>query len=227
MKNMLFVCLIAMTCAASAAAQTPALRKGVNVQMAVTKNAVPEPEADEAQAWIVTVTEDGRLFFGAERVTAENLAQLMAQTPRNRTAKLFVKADARAPFSTVRRVLEIGRSILFQTQVLLTSQPEAPRPGGIVPPKGLEVLVGRTPLSGKEATLVDLEPDRGHPMLKINGDPVAWADVQTTLERHFGNGDERFVLLKADGRLPFASVAKAIDICRPSGARVALATPEL
>jgi len=232
MKNTLFVCLFALTLGAIAlpptAAQTPALQKGVSVQMAMTQNALPMPEADNADAWIVTVTNDGRLFFGAEPVTPDSLTRQMTRTPRNRTANLYIKADARAPFSNVQRVLEIGRSMLFETQVLLTSQSDTPTPGTIVPPKGLEVLIGRAPRANNVATLVELlAPERELPVLKINGDPVAWADLQPTLTQHFEKGDEKLVLIKADGRLPFASVAKAIDLCRPTGAKVALAAPTL
>ena len=232
MKKTLFVCLFALIVAAidlpQTAAQTLALQKGVRVQMAETQNAVPMPGADNADAWVVTVTEDGHLFFGAEAVTPENLRDQMIRTPHKRIAKFYVKADARTPFSTVQRVLEIGRSLLYETQVLLTSQPDTPTPGAIVPPKGLDVLIGRTPLGGKVVTLVELlQPDKGYPELKINGDQVAWADVQATLQQRFEKGDEKLVLVKADGRLPFAAVARAIDLCRPTGAQVALAMPEL
>ncbi len=228
MKNMLFVCLIAIGCVATVKAQMPAMQRGVSVQMAETRNAVPMPAADNADAWIVTMTQDGRLFFGAEPVTPENLRGQMIRTAHKRTDKFYVKADARTPFSNVQRVLEIGRGMHFDTEVLLTSQPEEPRPGSIVPPTGLEVWIGRAALGGSVATLVELiGTDGGDAMVKINGDPVSWADVQGTLRRRFEKGDEKLVLVKADGRLPFAFVARAVDLCRSTGAKVALATPEL
>ncbi len=46
----------------------------------------------------------------------------MKTHPRNREAKLYIKADARAPFASVEQVLAIGCRSLFETPVLLTSQ---------------------------------------------------------------------------------------------------------
>jgi len=51
--------------------QTPALRRGVSVQEAVTQHATTMPEADEDDAWVVAVTADGKLYFGADPVTAD------------------------------------------------------------------------------------------------------------------------------------------------------------
>ena len=42
------------------------LRQGVSVQMARTTNATAYPAADNADAWIVAVTADGRLYFGVK-----------------------------------------------------------------------------------------------------------------------------------------------------------------
>ena len=58
MKTSLYVCLIVLTSVSSTMSHTDqALRKGVSVEMVVTNNASPMPEADQADAWIVTVTE--------------------------------------------------------------------------------------------------------------------------------------------------------------------------
>ncbi len=45
------------------------LQKGVSVQMAVTSNATPMPEADNPDAWIVTITSDGSLYLGTHPVS--------------------------------------------------------------------------------------------------------------------------------------------------------------
>ena len=49
--------------AAAIAAQTPALRKGVSVQMPVTTNAVAMPDADLADSLVVAVTFRGTVFL--------------------------------------------------------------------------------------------------------------------------------------------------------------------
>src|SRR5215472_10099283 len=106
-------CLLSVSLGAAAAiasfvisdvGQTPALRRGVSVQEAVTQHATTMPEADEDDAWVVAVTADGKLYFGADPVTADSLFDVMKARPRKRSAKLYIKADARAPFGKVERV---------------------------------------------------------------------------------------------------------------------------
>jgi biopolymer transport protein ExbD len=58
--------------------------------------------------------------------------------------------------------------------------------------------------------------------VKINNDEIPWSDLQSTLMQHFQKGDEKVILLKADVHLPFAAVARAIDMCRSTGANVVL-----
>jgi hypothetical protein len=55
----------------------------------------------------------------------------------------------------VERVLEAGREVAFEAPVLLTAQPVRPASGTVVPPNGLEVLIGSAP-AGTVATVVQL-----------------------------------------------------------------------
>ena len=203
------------------------LQQGISVEMPSATNSAPMPEADNENAWIVTVTADGSLYFGIDPVTPESLLDEMKKRPRNRAAKLYIKADARAPFAHLEKVLEAARVDFFQSAVLLTSQPEASNGGTLVPPKGLEVLIGSAAPAGAVATVVQLHDSGLQPTLKINNDQISWSALQTTLKQHFQKGDEKAILVKADGQIPFAPIARAIDISRSTGATVALATPEL
>ena len=72
------------------------------MQMATTSNATPMPEADNKGAWIVAVSGSGQLYFGTQAVTPEALFEEMKSHPRNREQKLYIKADARAPFAKVK-----------------------------------------------------------------------------------------------------------------------------
>jgi len=212
---------------ALATGQAQQLQKGVSVQMAATRSAAPMLAADNPDAWVVTIIADGNLYFGADPVTADELTDWMKSHPRNREAKLYIKADARAPFAGVEKVLEIGRTMGFETPVLLTSQAEPTQPGTMVPPKGLEVLVGPIP-GGTVATVVQIvSSGQTLPVLRINGDEVSWSALESTLRQHFQKGDEQVVLLKADEQLPFGRVVQVIDTCRATGAKVILGTPEL
>jgi biopolymer transport protein ExbD len=204
------------------------MQRGVAVQMPVTNNASTVPDADRNDAWVVAVTADGSVYFGADPKTPEELADWMKTHPRNREAKLYIKADARAPFASVEQVLEIGRHAMFETPVLLTSQKEPTAPGTMLPPNGLEVVISSGAPAGTVATVVQLlNPGEHRPSLKINGDEIAWSALQGTLTQHFQKGDEKVVLLKAEGRLSFGQVVQIIDICRSTGAKVYLPTPEL
>jgi len=207
-------------------AQTPALRKGVSVQMAVTNNAAPIPAADDNDAWVVTVTADGKLYFGAKRVSADGLAEEMRIHPRRREQNLYIKADARVQFASVRKVLEISRTSFFEAPVLLTSQPAQPGPGAVVPPKGMEVLVG-SPSTSESAVVQVLRSSNGTPTLTVNDEKVSWDSLQSALLTSYQNQSEKLVVVKASGQVPFASVVRAIDVCRATGGKVFLAEPEI
>ena len=209
-------------------ANTQQLQKGVSVVMAVTRYAAPMPEADNQDAWIVTLTADGSLFFGTDPVTPESLADVMKNRPRNRQAKLYIKADSRAPFANVERVLEASRTVSFETAVLLTSQPQPSAPGTIVPPIGLEVLVGTASSAvSAESIVVQLNSGQPSPALKVNNEDASWAGLQNTLRRVLQNRSEKVVLVKVAGPVKLTYVAYVIDVARSAGAQVALPSPTL
>jgi biopolymer transport protein ExbD len=213
--------LTTLSFAPRSTAQT--MQKGISVELVTTHNAAPQSAADDQDAWIVTVAADGDLYFGTTPVTPEGLTEEMKIHPRLRDAKLYVKADARSPFASVVKVLEAARIDFFTGAVLLTSQSGQSEPETIVSPKGLEVLVGPAPPAGTVATVVELFNSGRHPVtLKINNDQIPWSALQSTLVRHFQNGDEKVILLKADIHLPFSDVARAIDMCRSTGANIVL-----
>jgi biopolymer transport protein ExbD len=202
------------------------LQQGVSVQLAVTSNAVPMPEADNTDAWIVAVTADGTLYFGIDPVSPSELAEKMKARPRRRDQKLYVKADARARFADVEKVLKAGCEVAFEAPVLLTAQLVPPTSGTVVPPSGLEVLVGPAP-AGVATVVQLLNSGQQRPLLRVNGDEISWSALESTLRRHFQKGDEKLIRLKADERLPFGLVVQAINACRATGAQVVLDPPEL
>jgi len=231
MNRILEVCLAAVTFATNLTpvshAQSPALQRGISVQMASTSSAAPMPDADKQDAWIVAVTAEGDVDFGIDPVSPAALADEMKSRPRNREQKLYIKADARVPFADVEKVLAAGRTVFFETAVLLTAQPETPQ-SGMVPPMGLEVLISPALPAGKVTTVVQLlNSGRQSPSLRINGDQIAGSALLSTLRQHFEKGDDRVILLKADGQLPFADIVHVIDVCHAAGVRVVLATAGL
>src|SRR5512140_71093 len=97
--------------AAAIAAQTPALRKGVSVQMPITTNAAAMPDADLADSLVVAVTFRGTVFL---EVTTMTPAQLSGEVKKQLTGhpgkRLYLKGDARTPYSTLVEVLDALRT---------------------------------------------------------------------------------------------------------------------
>lgn len=230
MKCLLSVCLTMLAgvaiVAASRTGQTPALQKGISVQMATSSHAAAVPEADRENAWIVTVTADGKIYFGTEPVTPDGLAEQMKTRPRNRAARLYLKADAGAPFSEVRQALRAAREDLFDDVVLLTAQSESAQPGTIALPEGFDVWIGNEATSS--SVTVQLGSEQGAASLKLNNKAVASSDLQGRLAQIFDGRGARVVVLKASGQVPYAQVIQAIDDARAAGAsRITMILPEI
>ena len=256
MNYLLEVCLVALTLATgitrSVAEQSPvaapensfagtwegteatasvaqAMRKGISVELPVTSNAVPMPDADQEDSLVVSVTEDGSVYFGVDPISPAALAEKIKGDMSNRIEKkLYIKADARTPYANMLKVLGAVRRAGVEAPNLLTAQRDPSEPGTLVPPKGLEVLVGPPLLSGSEATVVQvLNSGQRWPTLKINSEQIPWASLRSSLRQLFQNRGENVVLVKAEGILPVADVVDVIDMCRSTGAKVVLVTPRL
>lgn len=227
MKHVLKVCLIALvaeTLLASAAAQSPQLQKGISVQLVATHHAIPVPNADRQDAFIVTVTEDGSTYLGVDPITLPELGRKTQSTPFRRDQAAYIKADGRSRYSTVQSVIEATQSKGMIPQVLLTSQPDAMQLP--ITPRGLVVSPSSEIPRGTVVTLVEMIRNRDDSsQLKINGDEIELQSFVSTLDRHFQKGDAKAVLLNADALLRFAEVVNAIDACRATGAKVFLGAP--
>jgi len=201
------------------------MQPGVSVQLAVTENALPMLEADNEDAWIVTVSADGSLFFGIDPISSSDLADKMKNRPRRPDQKLYIKADARAPFADVRRVFAAAHQMAFDTPVLLTSQKQSTTTGALMPPTGLEVTVG--PYSHAASIVVQVNAAQPAPTLQVNDQEIPAAALPDTLRRLLQNRSDTPVLVKTHGPVSFAPVVQVVDTCRSIGAKVAFATPML
>src|SRR5580704_7653036 len=52
---------------------TPMLQKGVSVDMAKVNNPTAMQDADKEDAMLVSITRDGTVYFGSEKITADSL----------------------------------------------------------------------------------------------------------------------------------------------------------
>jgi biopolymer transport protein ExbD len=135
------VFVIVLFAASSSTAQT--MQKGISVELAATSSAVPVPDADHQDALIITVTDTGKLYFGIDAVTPDALAEKLKARPSHHTQTLYIKADARAPYASVVKVLDAAHTAGVAGVTLLTTQPKTAQAGAVVPPEGIELEVAR------------------------------------------------------------------------------------
>lgn len=203
-----------------------AMQKGISVDLPVTSSAVSIPDAEREGALIVSITEGGSAYFGTNPISPSALRETVQSRLSNQTEKtLYIKADARTPYANVLKVLDAVRTVGVEP-TLLTAQPDSPEAGTVMPPKGFDVLLG-PPSASESIVLQLLNSGQRRPTLKINNEPIAWANLQTDLRQLLHSRSEKMFLIKADGLLPFAQVVEVMDACNSTGAKVVLITPGL
>jgi biopolymer transport protein ExbD len=235
MNRLLEVCLATILMAASPAPsvawQLPdasyapqALQTGISVRLPSTHNAVPIPAADRADSLIVSVIQNGSVFVGINPVSKATLEEpIRAGLSKKPGTRVYVKADADTMYANVVKVLDAIRGAGAESAVLLTGQQAEQLPGTPTPPYGLEVMVWPPSPSASHATVVRLV-DRGEQGadVEIDNMPAFWANLKSTVERSLQNRKNKWVLVKAAGTLPYADIVHVADVCRSSGAQVAL-----
>jgi biopolymer transport protein ExbD len=235
MNRTIEVCLVALAftatitpAVAAQSGETEPLRKGISVQLPVTSNAVPVPDADESDSLIVAVTQSGTVYLGIDRMTsaAALTEKLKPALSGKKEKKIYIKADTRTMYINVANVLAALRMAGVEAPILLTAQRESPEPGTPVVPKGLEVLLTPPASVSERVTVEVLNSGQGRPTLKVNHEDAEWTALPSSLKQVVQNQKERAVLVKADGTLPFAHVVDVADVCRSMGATVVLVIRE-
>ncbi len=110
---------------------TPMLQKGISVDMAKVNNPEQMPDADKEDALLVSITRDGKVYFGSEQIQVDNLTGKVKDRLANKADKrVYVKADMRARFGGVVQVVDAVRAAGVDDLGLLTDQrkttPNAP-----------------------------------------------------------------------------------------------------
>jgi biopolymer transport protein ExbD/biopolymer transport protein TolR len=102
---------------------TPMLHPGVPVDLARTTNPIAMSDADKADALILSVMRDGKMFLGSESVSSEALTQKVRDTVTNRVNKtVYIRADARARYGLLVNAVDDLRSAGVDQLGLLTEQ---------------------------------------------------------------------------------------------------------
>jgi len=112
---------------------TPMFQKGISVDMAPVNNPEQMPDADKEDALLVSITRDGKVYFGSEQMAVDNLTGKVKDRLANKPDKrVYVKADMRARFGSVVQVVDAVRAAGVDDLGLLTEQkktaPSTPPP---------------------------------------------------------------------------------------------------
>jgi biopolymer transport protein ExbD/biopolymer transport protein TolR len=102
---------------------TPMLQKGQSVELARTKNPIDMKEADRDDAVLVTVTRDGKLYLGQDKITVDALGIKVNDLLATKLEKkVFVKSDLRAKYGDVVAVVDNIRNAGVDQIGLLTER---------------------------------------------------------------------------------------------------------
>lgn len=98
--------------------------KAVSIDPPKVLHPVSMPNADREDAMVVSVTRDGKVYFGAEQVNPVDLPQKISDRLKDRSVerKVYIKADARARWGHVKQVLEAVHAAGILRVAFLTSQ---------------------------------------------------------------------------------------------------------
>ncbi len=110
---------------------TPMLQKGISVDMAPVNNPEQMPDADKEDALLVSITRDGKVYFGSDQISVDGLTTKVKDRLANKQDKrVYVKADMRTRFGGVVQVVDAVRAAGVDDLGLLTDQrktaPSAP-----------------------------------------------------------------------------------------------------
>src|SRR5215467_5393641 len=109
---------------------TPMLQKGISVDMAKVNNPTPMQDADKEDALLVSITRDGKVYFGSEQITVDNLTTKVKErlASNSQSKQVYVKADMRARFGSVVQVVDSVRAAGVDDLGLLTEQKKTGTP---------------------------------------------------------------------------------------------------
>jgi biopolymer transport protein ExbD/biopolymer transport protein TolR len=102
---------------------TPMLNNKVNVDLPVENAAVVMDNANKEDAITIAVTRDGKIFLGADQVTADDLGPKVSDKLTNRTDKeVYLRADNRALYGKVMDAVDGIRAAGVSQLGLLTEK---------------------------------------------------------------------------------------------------------
>jgi biopolymer transport protein ExbD len=113
---------------------TPMLSKGQQVNMVKTHNDIKMQEADKEDAVLIAITRDGRAFLSPGNVLIQpgDLGGKVKDLQTNRSDKtVYIRADARARFSSVTDVIDSLRTAGVDQLGLITESIKDKKKGSL------------------------------------------------------------------------------------------------
>jgi biopolymer transport protein TolR len=108
---------------------TPFLQKDVSVDLAKVNNPEQMTDADKEDALTVSITRDGAIFFGRDKVAPDELTNKIKDRIANRVDKrVYVRADQRVRYKSVVEVVDNVRAAGVDDLGLITDQKKQPNP---------------------------------------------------------------------------------------------------
>ena len=102
---------------------TPMLQKGIPLDLAKVNNPDQMKDADKEDALTVSVTRDGRVYFGNDSIQPDQLTNKIKDRIVNRVDKrVYLRADARAKYKSVVEVVDNVRAAGVDDLGLITDQ---------------------------------------------------------------------------------------------------------
>jgi biopolymer transport protein TolR len=98
----------------------------VSAELPKVNQAVSMRGALREDALMVTVMRDGKIFFGGKQVSAESLSSSLQQDKTRLDERVYVRADARARYRTVKKVIDSVREAGL-SQLAILAEPLAVR----------------------------------------------------------------------------------------------------
>lgn len=127
-----------------ATASTEPRQEGISVELPIASHATTVPAADKPDALIVTITANGEVYLGLDRLGLGELTQAIERRMvTHDKAMLYIKADSRSPYDSLMKVLDAAESARVHSLALLTAQKEPHATDVVVPPRGFELMLSK------------------------------------------------------------------------------------
>jgi biopolymer transport protein TolR len=218
------------------------IKSEVYVVLATAANAVAMPDASKEDAIVVTVTRDGAIYLGINRIDMSDMGLRVRDMLADKILKeTYIRVDARAKFRAVEDVINSLSAADVNDVGLLVRRTDADAPQSNKESQKFSAGLGLAVLSpsmmneylpkGITESMDRVQILRGRtgtPAYKINQTDVPKAELLPRLTEMYKNRGERILFLRGDDDLDFASVVEVVDIARSADIdHVALLTPQM